>query len=202
VGFEPIPLLPGTGTTPGGLPWRPVAAPLAEGIGLSRLVTWSGGFAVIESENEPGGDSVDVALWHSPDGATWVRSPLPVEVTSVWSLVADGDELVLATVGPPWNRKSVNVRLWRSKDAVAWDPAGSFADRLPAGDRRDWDLGARALLVVDDGLVLLTARTRFQSGSGGWSPIGPQLALVDAQALRAARPPERMTAWTTRDGTH
>src|SRR4051812_46918286 len=67
VGFE-IPFQPGMSTTLGGLPWRPVAAALPQGIHLSRLTTWAGGFVAVELADRSHGGSRAGALWHSPDG--------------------------------------------------------------------------------------------------------------------------------------
>ena len=107
VGFEPIPLLPGAGMTPGGLPWRRVDAVLPATNGLGDLTVWAGGFAAVEYAAGPR----PLAVWHSSDGVDWTRSALPAAITEVWRFVPAGDGLVIATAGDlPQGR--VHVRVW------------------------------------------------------------------------------------------
>lgn len=204
VGFEAIPNQPGVGAEPGGLPWVQVVPPLPEGRHLWSVMTWAGGFAALEWADRKQAPDQAVAIWRSADGTDWTRAPLPTAAANAWYLLAQGDDLVLSVLIPTATDTQVHVDLWRSADAVDWRRSGTFQRQLPPRDRKAWELRAAALLVIRGRLVLLTATTHRDNGSGGSAADAPQLATAGGAALAQLLPlpenPEHMTGWVSRTG--
>jgi AbrB family looped-hinge helix DNA binding protein len=197
-----MPMRPGVGLTPGGLPWRAVGAPLAPDSFLSDLVAWPSGFAAVERAEGDIDEDGPLSIWSSPDGSAWVRSDPPPGVIEILGLVPQGPDLVLASLRDRSDRDGVTVDLWRSADGVDWRPSGTFARRLPRRDRDDWDLHVVGPVVVDDRLLLWTMTKHHENGSGGRSPGGIVIAQRGAFAVRGSRPPERIRAWLSETGEH
>ncbi|MCY7419047.1 MAG: hypothetical protein LH650_11225, partial [Chloroflexi bacterium] len=185
---------------PGGLPWQVVAAPLRHATSrLDHVITWAGGFAVVQSIDER-----TRAVWHSSDGVHWVVSRLPrrARPQEVVALLAYRGGLVLAvndepTAGRPIGLGGWAFRLWRSADGDRWEPMGRFEARLPR--RLDGcQLNDRNLVVADGRLVAIAAACRdlccgLRALPGAWTS-GPAAGIEPEPA------PGGTFTWTSTDG--
>jgi hypothetical protein len=186
---------PGDAFAPTGLSWVAATVPSTEAWPLlDELTTWAGGFVALERTSN---DEILAAVWRSADGSAWERSPVRAPMRGMASLVVDGTQLVLGVRG--LYDRSGPVELWRSDDAVEWTRAGRLMPQVPADLRPPWRHFIGPLVTIDGRLVQYTILSD-ETGSGGWAPIGPRLAMVGAQALLASGTPDRNIAWLSRDG--
>lgn len=192
VGPAFFPIAPGTSMTPTGLAWQPVlyeqAGIVEESTWVHDLVTWAGGFALLV--DDPDGSRVMV----STDGRAWRSSPVPGGISYSGRLAAIDDGLALLGQGGSGGAPGEAFRftVWRSDDGSAWSRWGGQRVDPPGAC-----LGsARDLVTAGGGLVVL-GRMCTPPCCG---MTGMPLAMVRDRALLAPTPPERVVAWSSRDG--
>ena len=104
-----------------------------------------------------------------------------------------------AWIAPTTTAEGCRWTSWRSSNAIEWRRVGSVVGRVPAALPEPWWIEPRALTVAGDHLGLI-ARLSDETGAGGWSPGGPQLAGVIGFAVRAPAPADRLMGWTSATG--
>jgi hypothetical protein len=195
--------VPGTGA-PSDLDWQPVTEPTLEaGASLFHLTAWDGGFAVIEQRRDPD-HGWRHAIWWSPDGRTWERTPLPTKVRQIWWLLPFRDGLVLASGRHRgYSSESFRLDIWRSPDGRSWRHAGAIGASLPLRLKRErfWHLWPAELLATEEGLTLL-ARVTYSQGTGGSTRDVTQfVSNRGPMRVRASPHPDRVWGWRSRDGS-
>ena len=192
------------GLTPGVLAWQPAGPPvLWPGRAVTDLVAWAGGFAAIEHrDDEARSRSVSAAIWHSSDGAMWVRSRLPTSIRAhgVVALLPFKGGLVLATdVTPDIRGWGFDLAFWRSRDARTWREVGRVGYRVPRELQRASCQANHRDIASIDGALMLYVGLCWNPCCGGFAP-GQQLVLGRLGALSAPAGPRGGTiAWRSQD---
>jgi hypothetical protein len=204
----PIPYAtPGPGgLTPGVLAWEPVGPPtLREDRWLGSLVAWSGGFAMVEHKRLPRRAEYRArALWHSTDGRSWTRSPLPRRATEVHDLLPYRDGLLLVTDEERrLRRHGFVLGFWRSPDGIRWRRAGELAYQVSERlERMNCQANRQQVTTIGDRITVYV--TVCWAPCCGALPIasGPEVTAGLAATWISGRVSARgVAAWSSTDGT-
>jgi hypothetical protein len=203
----PIPYAtPGPGgLTPGLLAWEPVKPPtLRKDRWLGSLVAWSGGFAMVEHKRLPRRAEYRArALWHSTDGRTWTRSPLPRRATEIHDLLPYRDGLLLVTDEERrLRRHGFVLGFWRSPDGIRWHRAGQLAYQVSERlERLNCQANRQQVTTIGDRITVYV--TVCWGPCCGVLPIasGPDVTAGLAATWISGRvSPRGVAAWSSTDG--
>lgn len=151
-----------------GTTWSQVQSPSFGGAGaqdMQRCAAAGDGFVAVGSA--AAGDSTDAAVWWSPDGRTWERSPAPTLGGDDEQVAADvaGDGAEVVAVGADRSGGDYAVALWHSGDG------GRTWDRIDPGAPFGTERFAYADAVVVTGrrvVVAGVADDRVAVWAGPW----------------------------------
>jgi len=109
-----------------------------------------------------GGGNSRATLWFSPDLLKWTQRPLPGDAESGQLIRAGGSYWLLAWAGGPAEDGSFDPTLWRSTDALQWEPVDFGPIALDGPDGLGWQpwFGVVASAGDTDAVAMtFTART-------------------------------------------
>lgn len=191
---------PGTELTPSGLDWQAVTdIVVTDGVRLSNITAWAGGFVAVEWRRQPPHGVREAAIWRSADGRTWKRSRLPSRVQHIWELLPFQGGLVLASQSRGYDRDGFALDIWRSTDGAVWRRIGEVGAPRPVGLGDEWRIWPTAL-VATAGHLSLIAMVAWSIGSGGSTPFGSRIASIGDLALTLPTHQDLLLGWTSLDG--
>ena len=185
-----FPIAAGTSATPTGLDWQAVGPEPRRRSSMQLLATWDGGFAVVDE------DAGRPVVRTSADGLSWATARLPRFQGWDRELIAfEGGLALLTSTYSERPGAAMRFDVWRSPDGLAWERAGGLVVTPPPGCLA----GVGDLAVVGGRLQVMGTLCTPPCCGLGPGP-GPLVAGMGDLALAGSVPPQRVVAWTSRDG--